>query len=354
MKGDRIYYFDFIRVYLEIIVFYHHSAISFGASGGWYYISESVSEVAQSLLSVNMGIDQSYFMSLFFFMSAYLLPATFDRKGLKPFVKDRILRLGIPLLLFYFVLHPLLNLWIRGKWGSPGFGPMWFVFTLLIFESMYVVYRCVKLSHPHIRYTYKSWIVIPLFILLTGLIAFIIRLWFPIGSDFFGLQFGYYSLYVAMYFLGIVAYRKRLLDKLSMHEGYLWIVIVAFLLIPSLMYVGMTTPDFLNLLNGGMNIYALYYAVWESMMCVGMCYFLLSFGRSYINTPRPMIHRLSNISYSFYIIHPFVLVGCVFAVELLPVSPLLRLLIVCVVGIPLCFIVATVFQYILKQFGIKV
>ena len=66
------------------------------------------------------------------------------------------------------------------------------------------------------------------------------------------------------------------------------------------------------------------------------------------------LHIGKGMHKGYYIIHPFVLVGCVFAAELLPVSPLLRLLIVCVFGIPSCFIVATGFQYILKQFGVKV
>lgn len=354
MNENRIYYFDFIRVYLAVIVFYHHSAISFGASGGWYYISESVSEIAKSLLSVNMGIDQSYFMSLFFFMSAYLLPGTFDKKGLKSFIKDRIKRLVVPLLLFCFVLHPLLNLWIRGKWGNPGLGPMWFVFTLLVFEAIYVSYRCMKLRHPHIRRTYRSWIAIPLFILITGVVAFTIRIWFPIGYDFFGLQFGYYTLYISMYMLGIIAYRKRLLDKLSMRKGYMWMAAVVFLLIPSLIYVGISTPDFQNLLCGGGNFFALYYAIWESMMCVGICYFLLVFGRSYLNRPNPGLKKLSDISFSFYIIHPFIVVGCVFAAEIIPVSPIMRLIIVCFAGIPFCFIAAAGFRYVLKRFGIKV
>ena len=354
MDTKRIYYFDFIRVYLTILVFYHHSAISFGASGGWYYITETVTGLIKGLLSANMGIDQSYFMSLFFFISAYLLPASFDRKGMRGFIKDRLIRLGIPLALFYFILHPLLVFWIRGVWGKPGLGPMWFVFTLLIFESAYVVYRSLRKRRILIRTTQKEWIFTLLFILFTGVIAFVIRLWMPIGSEVFGLQLGYFTLYTAMYFMGIVAYRKKLLDRLDMHKASLWIAIVVFLLIPSLIYFGATSPDFQNFLAGKWNLYALYYAVWESMMCVGICYFLLAFGKSYLNRSLPVIQSLSKNSYSFYIIHPFAVVGCVFVAELLPVSPLLRFILVCIIGIPLCFAVAFVFRTILGWFRIRI
>lgn len=354
METKRIYYFDFIRVYLAILVFYHHSAISFGASGGWYYISEQVSRLGQALLLVNMGIDQSYFMSLFFFISAYLLPASFDRKGVRAFIKDRMIRLGIPLALYYFILHPLLVLWIRGSWGKPGLGPMWFVFTLLIFELIYVGYRYVRKGQSSIGITQRSWVMIPVFVLVTGLVAFVIRLWMPIGKEVFGLQLGYFTLYTAMYFLGIVAYRKKLLDRLMMRKGYTWLAVVVFLLIPSLIYFGVATPDFQKLLTGGRNVYALYYAIWESLMCVGICYFLLAFGKSYLNRSFPVIQRLSQNSYSFYIVHPFAVVGCVFVAEMLPVAPIVRLGLVCIVGIPFCFGLAVVFRKILGWLGIRI
>lgn len=38
-------------------------------------------------------------------------------------------------------LNILLVHWIYGTWGMYGFGPMWFVFTLIIFELSYALYR---------------------------------------------------------------------------------------------------------------------------------------------------------------------------------------------------------------------
>ncbi len=83
-------------------------------------------------------------MSLFFFISAYLMPFSFDRKGMKSFIYDRLNRLGF-LLIYSFLVNPLLIYWIYGVWGRPGFD-RWFVFTLLIFEFSYAVYRhfCTK------------------------------------------------------------------------------------------------------------------------------------------------------------------------------------------------------------------
>ena len=60
-------YLDKLRVFLTCLVIFHHTAIAFGASGGWYYKSPDLwSGWSERLMSLVMGIDQSYFMALFF------------------------------------------------------------------------------------------------------------------------------------------------------------------------------------------------------------------------------------------------------------------------------------------------
>lgn len=55
MNRTRFYYLDLLRVFLTMLVFYHHSAVAFGASGGWYYISkETTTGLTQGLLSASM------------------------------------------------------------------------------------------------------------------------------------------------------------------------------------------------------------------------------------------------------------------------------------------------------------
>lgn len=67
----------------------------------------------------------------------------------------------------------------------------------------------------------------------------------------------------------------------------------------------------------------------------------------------PLVQKLSTDSYAAYFMHPVIVVGCVFIMELLPVSPLVRLALVCVVGIPCCFIVARVVRVVLGKVGVK-
>ena len=106
-------------------------------------------------------MNQTYFMGLFLLISAYFVPGAFDRKGTKRFWKDRLVRLGIPLALYSWVIQPVVCLldtctvteglrtsfwtFFTRQYFSFGYfigqGPMWFVETLLIFTLVYAVGR---------------------------------------------------------------------------------------------------------------------------------------------------------------------------------------------------------------------
>ena len=241
-------YLDKLRVFLTCLVIFHHTAIAFGASGGWYYKSPHLwSGWSERLMSLVMGIDQSYFMALFFFISAWLMPASYERKGAMAFVRDRLVRLGVPLLVFILVLNPALVGIIRFYKGVPVDwvqvflhnhypGPMWFVLTLLVFELLYVVYRSCRKTVPKISAATKlpSVRTVVAFIVVMGLVAFAIRLVCPAGKSWFGLQFGYFPLYVGMFCAGIVAWRDGWLERMQVRNalgwfGLAWVAIVAFM-----------------------------------------------------------------------------------------------------------------------------
>lgn len=287
----RSYYLDRIRILLTALVIFHHSAIAFGASGGWYYISpQTTSGLTQMLLSALMAIDQSFFMSLFFFISALLMPSSYDRKGFALFIGDRLKRLGIPLMAYIFLIHPALCFLIYRHTGNHelGFGafwkiivtqhaepgPMWFVLTLLLFETAYALYRRFgKLRASTLFPSAKptAWSVV-VFMAAAGLGAFTIRLFYPTGTNFFGLQFGYFSLYVLMYAAGILAARKKWLDQFGKADAWRWFI-PACIAVPIMLWMMGSHADNLAPFSGGVNPQALFYAMWEPVMCVGISLF---------------------------------------------------------------------------------
>ena len=98
---------------------------------------------------------------------------------------------------------------------------------------------------------------------------------------------------------------------------------------------------------------AVFYAFWEPIMCVGISYFLLVFNKEFCNKPNRIIQKMSANSFAFYFIHPYVVVGFTFLVGLFAIPPITGLAIVCILGIPVCFIIAMVIKKCFRFIGIK-
>lgn len=356
----REYYIDRLRIFLISLVFFHHSAIAFGASGGWYYITpHATTGYVQLILSVCMATDQAFFMSLFFFISALLMPVSFDRKGFLKFMKDRLVRLGIPLIVYILLINPTIvfaiykhlgktsESWPNFVWmidtQRPGCGPMWFVLALLIFETVYALYRrfLEKSVQEKPEGRPPSALKIILFIIGTGLLAFIIRSFYPAGKNFFGLQFGYFVLYVAMYLVGIIASRNNWLEQFTLRQAKPWFIASLAAIPAILITLALSrTPGAMNDFSGGLNPRALVYAMWEPVICVGFCFFLLMFFKKHLNTSGKLVLTLSADSYTVYVFHPLVVVGFTILSEQVPIPPLARLVLALVLGIPICFLTA--------------
>ena len=103
MKTNRIFYIDNLRIFLISLVVLLHLNITYGAPGSWYY-NESEAGMPEIILqSMFNAANQAFFMGMFFFISTFFTAASLKRKTTGRFVKDRIVRLGIPLLVFYFL-----------------------------------------------------------------------------------------------------------------------------------------------------------------------------------------------------------------------------------------------------------
>jgi peptidoglycan/LPS O-acetylase OafA/YrhL len=74
---NRAFYIDRIRVVLTALVVFHHTAITYGAPGGWYYRELPLSlSLTGLLLILFVSVNQAYFMGFFFLLSGYFTPAS--------------------------------------------------------------------------------------------------------------------------------------------------------------------------------------------------------------------------------------------------------------------------------------
>src|SRR6202789_4045597 len=105
---ERELYIDRLRVVMTALVILHHTAITYGAIGGWFWHELQPSGSPSSMLLILFcTTNQAYFMGFFFLLAGYFTPASLERKGYARFICDRFLRLGLPLLAFGLLLGPL-------------------------------------------------------------------------------------------------------------------------------------------------------------------------------------------------------------------------------------------------------
>ena len=122
--GDarRLYFLDNLRIGLTILVIAHHVGQAYGPTGGAWPIQEAT---RAAVLGPFFTVNRSFFMSLFFLISGYLMVASYDRSGPGAFLKSRFLRLGVPLLAFFLLIIPLQQYLCHcraGDLGGMGFG----------------------------------------------------------------------------------------------------------------------------------------------------------------------------------------------------------------------------------------
>src|SRR5210317_311854 len=97
-QKNRIYWLDNLKISLVCLVILHHIAIAYGGAGDLLFKEGATDAISPIILSIFTGINQSFFMSLFFFISAYFVVGSLARKGNVKYLKDRIIRLGIPII----------------------------------------------------------------------------------------------------------------------------------------------------------------------------------------------------------------------------------------------------------------
>src|ERR1019366_452117 len=96
---------DALRAALTLLVVFHHTAITYGAIGGWFYREVTTDgRLETKLLILFCSVNQAWFMGLFFLLAGYFTPGPAERKGAWPYLRDRLIRLGLPLLVFGVVM----------------------------------------------------------------------------------------------------------------------------------------------------------------------------------------------------------------------------------------------------------
>jgi hypothetical protein len=265
-------------------------------------------------------------MQLFFFISGFFVPRSFDKKGSVVFLQERIKRLGIPPVVYTFCIGPYVqaglaylffnDLYTRS--GADTFGPVipltnsgvtWFPEQLIFFGIIYA-FACKKNWMPKMECpTVFGFFLISLMI---GTVTGIIDLFFPIWDEFFRvpLFFQNYFSYILFFFGGAIAQRNNWMDDIKAKRSriaiYTW-MILAFLCVV-LFYVVIPILGYPSAFNDypSLPIFILIF-VSTGPVLMGLLLGVLVFFMDYVNKSYWYTQFFSVSMYTAYIIQPVVI-----------------------------------------------
>lgn len=355
---EKLHYLNNIKVTLTIFVILVHVAVTYGSVGGWYYYEHGNEEWVNILLTAFNAIQQSYFMGFFFFISALFIPRSYEKHGAIGFIKKKAIRLGLPLLLYMFVISPTIrvmlikmnefdnrSVWtvfIQDGYKYIGTGPLWFVMALLIFCSLYIVMKRIIKQKEAYQMMLPSNKRIAISLILVGLITFVVRLTYPVGTAVYNFQFCYFTFYIYLFIAGLMAYRGNWLEQMTSDRVIVWwrISVVMLIALPIVMVLGGDNNAFM----GGLNWQALFYAMWEPFAAMGIMMKFIDSYRRKLNYVGPIQQYLSKNAYTVYILHAPLLVWISLLLKDLELHSLIKAIVIAMLVIPITYFAADLFR----------
>lgn len=326
--GKRIYFADNLRTWMVILVVLQHLAEIFS-------------------MYLFMMLNQAYFMGLLFLLSGYFTPGSFERRGPETFLKDRLLRLGVPTLIYAFILSPITRIGTHGLADNTtaslfALGPMWFAVMLLVFDLGYLAWRMVVKNRPERpvpeKRTMLTFPKVALFTFVLAAASYLLRIAIPYGIPVLGFpSLGYLAQYLSFFLVGMLAYKRGWLQTVSGSLGKIGFVLAVLATIV-LLPVALIGPGSAWIGHGSWK--SAVFALWDSIFAVGMSLALITFFRRFLDGRKKLGRVLSQHSFTVYVIHASILAFLAVALRGLQMQMLLKFCLAAIVYLPLCFGIA--------------
>jgi acyltransferase-like protein len=349
----RLAYLDNLKILLVVGVIALHTAITYGFDGSWYLESyDEMTGAVVDVVTVILGTGWLFGLGLFFLIAGQLTGPSLDRKGPGRFAKDRLVRLGLPLVAYTLLISPVLEyvdyrengggtgtLWpfIRDQVWSFAPGPTWFLEALLVFSLAYALWRALRPqaerpSREPLRGRQVAGIALAI-----AVTSFTAHLAFPIGSEQFHLQLGMFPQYVILFSLGVTASRRGWLDTLTPElqrrcglAGAIAAPALLAALVAGGLFAGGAAED---RFAGGWHWEAAAFPLAEGVLATCVSLWAIGYFRRRFNHLRPLPRLMAPSAYGAYILHPPVIVGLALAIQPLPMPAEFKFMALLVAGV---------------------
>jgi len=326
----RVLYFDQIRALMIALVIAVHVPMAF-SDGGWLGVKIPIVGSDDPFFGVVSRLFgyfcNTFFMYMLFLLSGYFVPRSVHKKGTACYLKDRLLRIGIPFAVGLLLINngSLLlgrlspaSPYAASSWAAMPFnrvGVLWFLIVLFVFDLLYCAWVALRGDRFSVDTSVplpkrRSW-------LISAVVLAIIEVVMSTRADFWaslrnspldglGYQGMHFFTYAFLFFLGCKASFHDWLERLNSHLIVRWFrfSIASALSLLSICLV-LTFNGSLSAEAGKLSLVSTLLYPFIGWGVIG--YLLLWFQRNQ-NRYGQWLATAGIDSYGAYIIHPLVLV----------------------------------------------
>jgi hypothetical protein len=352
----RFAYLDNLKVVLVVGVIVGHATMAWTGVGDWVFDEPHVRDPMLSVLILLAVIGALFAMPLFFLVAGAFTPGSLRRKGLRRFLIDRIVRLGLPMIFFVIFLSPVIEYvdpgsagWDRGFasfalhiWWPPAPGPTWFLGVLLAFSIVYAVVRAMWPSRTSTATPPRIW-QLAAAAAIVALVSYAVRFTVPLGVEVWRLALGQSPAWLTGFTLGVLGGERGWFEPIDPSIARRMRQVTWTAVAGCVVFLGaaMATEADIDDFGGGGTWQSLVTAAFEGVLVVGMPLWLMELFRRRFNRQNELVRRMSRAAYAAFVLHQLVLVGLVLATRWTPWPPEIEYSIVAVLGVSGSFLLAS-------------
>jgi glucans biosynthesis protein C len=340
---------DTLRVVLISGVIVVHTATAYVTDfAGYYYEDERVtSSVVSIALALPAMMGGAFGLGPLFLVAGWFSVRSLARRGPAGFAGSRLLRLGVPLVVFVLVVNPLADylgdLWkedaptLLGQLAVTEFSIMWFVVALLVCSLGYAALRSVlPLTRQRPRPGLRSLVVAASVIGVVSLAVWQVTT--LLDRHLMNVRVSAWTQGAVLFALGVMVAEAGWDGRLSRHtEHRLGQITLVGVGLTAVLVSYTAAGDRLDMALGGLNWASLSFAILYGVVSVTFTLWCLAWLRRRWPTHGPLIAKAGRGSYATYLLHPVVLVSVMLAFRAVPLGAELKFVIVSMVAVPVCF-----------------
>ena len=335
----RLLHLDNLKVVLIALIIAMHAGLGYvGLVVAWTYSDvreTTLHPVVEMALLVLLSPFGFFLIALLFLVAGLLTPGSYDRKGGRRFVVDRLLRLGVPFVVYVFLVQPTLVYLVEHPLGGASgtywqeylgaeqqvdTGPLWFVGVLLLYSLAYAAWRRRRgPDRPAPRPPTLRTLVVSALVVAPA--SFAIRLVYPYGgeSGFTDLNLWEWPACIAVFVIGVRAAGSGWLRAIpaDLVRTCRRLTAAGVVAMTVLLYVA-GSADAVDDMLGGWNPLAAVFACVEAVLVVFGPVWLLDLSRRRLDRHLPWGEELGRSAYGAFMLQAIFLMGL--AVALRPVA----------------------------------